>query len=205
MTKYIHWSVYMSVTTKAQPTRERIIKAAGELFHGEGIRAVSMDAVAEKAGLTKRTIYYHFKSKDDLIAAYLESTDEPALAFFQQCFAQAEGDLVEKVDAIFRGLAERARMPRWNGCGVLRTSAELIDMPGHPAILIGRAHKKRVEDWLCEIFSEPNGGRDGRHLARQIMLLLDGSLAVVLLHRDPSYIEVAGNTAAQLVRAAKTH
>ena len=38
-------------------------------------RAVSVDAVAEKAGLTKRTLYYHFKSKDDLVAAYLAARD----------------------------------------------------------------------------------------------------------------------------------
>ena len=52
------------------PTRERILTAASKLFYAEGIRAVGVDAVAEKAGLTKRTLYYHFRSKDDLVAAY---------------------------------------------------------------------------------------------------------------------------------------
>ncbi|WP_332694448.1 TetR/AcrR family transcriptional regulator, partial [Bosea sp. (in: a-proteobacteria)] len=42
------------------PTRKRIVDAASKLFYAEGIRAVSVDAVAEKAGLTKRTLYYHF-------------------------------------------------------------------------------------------------------------------------------------------------
>ena len=51
------------------PTRKRIIEAASKLFYGEGIRAVSVDAVAEKAGVTKRTLYYHFESKDELVAA----------------------------------------------------------------------------------------------------------------------------------------
>lgn len=183
-------------------TRDYIIKAAGKLFHGEGIHAVSMDAVAEKAGLTKRTIYYHFKSKDDLIAAYLESTDEPTLAFFKRCFAEAEGDVADKIDGIFRGLARLARQPKWKGCGVLRTSAELIDQPGHPAMVIGRAHKKRVEAWLCEVLREAGATADALHLARQIILLLDGSLAVVLLHRDPSYMELAGETAVQLIGGA---
>eukprot|EP01042_Synura_sphagnicola_P025991 gene25991-33453_t len=51
-----------------KPTRARIIEAASKLFYGEGIRAVSVDAVAEKAGVTKRTLYYHFESKDELVA-----------------------------------------------------------------------------------------------------------------------------------------
>ena len=66
----------------AAQTRDRILDAANRLFYGEGIRSVSVDAVAEKAGVTKRTLYYHFKSKDELIAAYLESRDQPNLALF---------------------------------------------------------------------------------------------------------------------------
>ncbi|MFB9949260.1 TetR/AcrR family transcriptional regulator [Rhizobium puerariae] len=182
------------------PTRERIIEAAGKLFHAEGIRAVSVDAVADKAGLTKRTLYYHFRSKDDLIAAYLDTRDQPNLALFKRWFAETEGDVAEKVEGIFRNLGRSARHPKWKGCGFLRTSVELINLPGHPAMTIGRAHKKRVEDWFSSIFEEAGTGKDARQLARQVVLLLDGAFSVVLLHRDPSYMEDAGHAAAQLVR-----
>jgi AcrR family transcriptional regulator len=181
-------------------TRERILQAAGKLFYGEGIRAVSVDAVAEKVGLTKRTLYYHFRSKDDLIAAYLEMRDQPNLALFKRWFAEAEGDVAAKVEAIFRNLARSARHSKWKGCGFLRTSVELINLPGHPAMVVGRAHKKRVEDWLCSVFEEAAAPREARQLARQVILLLDGAFAVVLLHRDPSYLEAAGAAAARLVR-----
>ena len=60
-------------------TRAQIIQAADDLFYGAGIRSASVDAIAEKAGVTKRTLYYHFRSKDDLIAAYLAARDEPTL------------------------------------------------------------------------------------------------------------------------------
>jgi len=50
----------------ARATREQIIQAANALFYGEGIRSASMDAIAAKARVTKRTIYYHFPSKDDI-------------------------------------------------------------------------------------------------------------------------------------------
>ena len=177
-------------------TRERILQASAKLFYRDGVRAVSVDAIAEKAGVTKRTLYYHFRSKDDLIAAYLEERDQPNLALFQRWFAEAEGSLAEKIEAIFRQLARSARHPKWKGCGFLRTSVELVEFPGHPAMVAGRIHKKRVEDWLGETLGDPL-------LARQIALLMDGAFATVLLQRDPSYLEAAGQAAARLVGSSQ--
>jgi AcrR family transcriptional regulator len=187
--------------TSTETTRDRIITAAATLFYGEGIRAVSVDAVAEKAGVTKRTLYYHFDSKDDLITAYLEGRDQPNLALFQRWYAEAEGATDAKIKAIFDRLAKSARHPKWKGCGFLRTSAELMNMPGHPAIKAGVAHKRRVEDWLTTVF-EAEGIAGPRKLGRQIVLLLDGGFAVVLMNRDPSYMQTAGEAAAALVAAA---
>ena len=183
-----------------QPTRERIVSAAIKLFYGEGIRRVSMDAVAANAGVTKRTLYYHFKSKDDLVAAYLAARDQPNLALFKSWFAETDGGLAAKVQSIFLHLARAARHPKWQGCGFLRTSVELANMPGHPAIKIGAAHKKKFEDWLRLTF-EAAGIANSLQLARQILLLLDGSFAVVLLHRDPTYMETAGEAAFSLIAA----
>jgi len=183
------------------PTRERIIAAASKLFYSEGIGRVSMDAVAEKAGVTKRTLYYHFRSKDDLISGYLYGRDQPNLALFQRWFDETEGGVAEKVRGIFVNLAASARHPKWKGCGFLRTTAELAHMPGHPAIKVGAGHKKRFESWIHGVI-EDEGVRDSLLLARQIMLLLDGSFAVTLLHRDPSYMETAGEAAFTLLRTA---
>ncbi|MCK0206726.1 TetR/AcrR family transcriptional regulator [Starkeya koreensis] len=187
------------------PTRERILGAAAKLFHGEGIRAVSVDAVAAKAGVTKRTLYYHFRSKDELIAAYLEARDPPNLAWFRRHYAQAEGDAPARIEALFAALAVAARNARWKGCGFLRTSVELVNLPGHPALHAARAHKRRVEEWLGEVFEGPEAGlapEAARELARQVMLLIDGAFAVVLLNRDTEYMHSAGRAAATLVRAA---
>ncbi|MGV1792171.1 TetR/AcrR family transcriptional regulator [Rhizobium sp. A37_96] len=182
------------------PTRERILQAAGKLFRQDGIRAISVDAIAEKAGLTKRTLYYHFRSKDDLIAAHLQARDEPNLSLFKRWFDETEGDAAEKVAGIFRHLAQSARNAKWKGCGFLRTSVELVNLPGHPALVAARAHKKRVEDWLGSVFMKAGADGDASLLARQVMLLLDGAFAVVLLHRDPSYMETAAEAAADLIR-----
>lgn len=189
------------MATTGATTRDRIIQAATKLFYGEGIRAVSMDAVAEKAGVTKRTLYYHFSSKDDLVAAYLDARDQPNLTILKRWFVEGGGGLSEKVRAIFRHLADSARSPKWRGCGFLRTTAELANLPGHPAITVGRAHKKKFEDWLGQTFAEA-GIANAPELARQVVVLMDGSFATVLLHRDPAYMEAAGDAAAALIKAA---
>jgi AcrR family transcriptional regulator len=189
------------MTQTQSPTRERIVTAASKLFYNSGIKGVSVDAVAEQAGVTKRTLYYHFRSKDDLVAEYLAARDQPNLALFRQWFADTKGDVADKTRGIFRNLARAARHPKWKGCGFLRTSAELANMPGHPAIKIGAGHKKKFEEWLRVTF-ESEGVRNPLLLARQVLLLLDGSFAVVLLHRDADYMEAAGDAARTLVKTA---
>ena len=179
-------------------TRKRILNAANRLFYAQGIRAVSVDAVAEKAGVTKKTLYYHFKSKDDLVTEYLRSRDQPNLDTFRKWFDETDGPLPDKVFAIFEGVAKGARHPKWRGCGFLRTAGELAAMPGHPAVKAGAAHKKRFEQWLADMFAA-NGIAAPGTLARRVSLLMEGAFASALIHRDPAYVIDAGEAARDLV------
>ncbi|MEW7007418.1 MULTISPECIES: TetR/AcrR family transcriptional regulator [unclassified Lentilitoribacter] len=183
---------------KKPTAKDRILDAANRLFYAEGIRAVSVDAISAKAGITKKTLYYHFKSKDDLIEAYLASRDQPNLALYKKWFDETEGQLSDKVEAIFINLARSARHPKWKGCGFLRTAAELANMPGHPAMKVGAAHKKKFEQWLRDIFAQQDIDNP-EQLARQIVLLMDGAFSTVLVHRDPTYIESAGHAARMMI------
>jgi len=185
-------------------TRERIIAAASVLFHQQGIRAASVDLIAERAGLTKRSLYYHFRSKDDLIAACLEARDAPNLLILKQWYARSPGDVAQKVNGIFLSLGRAARRKDWKGCGFLRSAVELAEFPGHPALVAGRTHKKRVEAWLCCMLAGDDNTADAKRLAAQIMLLLDGAFATVLLHREPAYFETAGLAAMTLIHNANT-
>ena len=181
-----------------KPARDKIIDAANRLFYGEGIRAVSVDAIAEKAGVTKKTLYYHFKSKDDLVAEYLTSRDQPNLKLYEQWFNSADGNVADKTEAIFLQVTRSARHPEWKGCGFLRTAAELANLPGHPAMKIGARHKKSFEAWLTDNFLKA-GITHPEGLARQIVLLMDGAFSTMLVHRDPDYAEEAGRAAKALV------
>jgi len=185
---------------KPSDTRAKIVQAASRLFYSEGIGRVSMDAVAEKAGLTKRTLYYHFDSKDDLVAAYLDARDQPNLKQMAAWFAAAEGGPDEKVAAIFEALARSARHPKWKGCGFLRTTAELAALPGHPAVKIGARHKAAFAAWLAGEM-ERAGFEAPAALSRQVLLLLDGAFSASLVHREASWFEEAGAAARSLIRA----
>lgn len=183
-------------------TRDAILDAANALFYAEGVRAVSVDAVAAAAGVTKKTLYYHFRSKDDLIAAYLAARDQPNLAQFKRWFDAAEGGFAAQVAAIFEGLSKSARHPKWKGCGFLRTVAELANMPGHPAVAVGAAHKKKFEAWMAEEAAGALGPEvDEAALARRVALLLDGAFSTMLTHHDPAYIDEAGRAARALLEA----
>jgi AcrR family transcriptional regulator len=189
------------MSERPAPARERIVKAATHLFYLEGIRAVSVDAVAERAGVTKKTLYYHFASKDELITEYLARRDQPNLVAFGRWWREAEGTLPERVEAFFDRAAEAARHPKWKGCGFLRTVAELAGLPGHPARKIGAAHKRNVERWLEEEFRSA-GIETAGLLSRQVAILLDGAFMTMLVHRDADYARTAGSAARALVERA---
>src|SRR5258708_25066203 len=175
----------------ARTTREQIIQAADALFYGEGIRSASMDAIAAKASVTKHPIYYHFPRRNDLIAAYLTDGDQPTFARQAAWLDETKGDLPEQVLGLFENLARAMNTPRWKGCGFIRAAAELAGTPGHPALKIGSAHKKRVEARL-EGRIATTGLSEPALRARPVMILLDGPAAPVLSHRAPPYPLPAG-------------
>ena len=179
-----------------ETTRQRIVDAARKLYYGHGIRSVSLDAIAARAGVTKKTFYYHFRSKDDVIAASIASRDQPNLDIVAGWLA-APGPLPERLAAVFRNIAPLAANPKWKGCGFLRTVAELAATPGHPAVKTGAAHKKKMEAVFADAF-RAEGLPQAEERARQVMVLFDGALSAMLVHRDPAYAEAAGRAAGLL-------
>ncbi len=152
--------------------------------------------------MTKKTFYYHFTSKDELIAAYLAQRDQPNLIVFSRWLSEARGTMPEKMEVFFSRMAEAASHPKWKGCGFLRTTAELANLPGHPARKIGALHKKKAEQWLEDEFRQAGIG-EARSLAQQVAVLIDGAFSAMLVHRDASYAQVAGSAARALVSIAQ--
>lgn len=184
---------------EGEQTRRRIIDAAYEVFYKGGFARAGVDAIAEAAGVTKRTLYYHFDSKDALIAAVLDAQHELVLARIQRWAKRASGDPARIVDSLFEEFAAWAKKPGWQGSGFTRATMELADLPGHPARAAARRHKATIEAWLAGELAR-TGIRGSHDLARQVMLLIEGCHSLVLIHGDTSYADAASMAAQLLVQ-----
>jgi AcrR family transcriptional regulator len=179
-------------------TRRRIVEVAYEQFYSVGFMRAGVDAIAEAAGVTKRTLYYHFESKDDLIAAVLEIQHQLAFERTQRWARKVSGSAGDVVESLFTEFGKWARQPKWHGSGFTRIAMELADLPGHPARGIARRHKAAVEAILAGKLEEA-GLAQPQASARQVMLLLEGSMALVLIHGDAAYAKEAAAAARRLV------
>jgi AcrR family transcriptional regulator len=189
------------VPRSAEPTRKRILEAAYALFRRRGYSRVSMDEIAVATRVTKRTLYYHFRSKDSLLAAVLESQHRLALAAFRTFGDSLSGSPEAIIDGLFDQLAVWADKPRWAGSGFTRLVIELADLPGHPARTIARQHKALLEEHLAALFAKTNI-RQPRERAREIWLLSEGAISLILVHGDQGYAAAAAKAAKRLIRSA---
>ncbi len=184
----------------ATATRGQILKAAYALFRRKGFTRVSMDEIAAAAKITKKTLYYHFRSKDELFAAMFESHHELALASFKTFGDKLKGNPAQIVDVLFSELADWASKPRWAGSGFTRIAMELADLPGHPARLMAKRHKIILEQCLGDLFVQAKIPA-ARDRAREVWLLSEGAIALILITGDRKYANAAATAAKRLIRS----
>jgi AcrR family transcriptional regulator len=182
-----------------EDTRQRILDAAYELFYRKGFARVGVDEVADAAKVTKRTLYYHFKSKDQLLAAVLEGQHQRALAHIQKQLDRYPDDVDEFVTALFSDFATWMASAGWPGAGFTRLAIELADLPGHPARALAHRHKLAVEKWWSGVLAEAGVAMPGQR-ARELVLLLEGANAMMVIHKDRSYAEAAADAVKTLIR-----
>src|ERR1700743_1488878 len=111
--------------------RERILAAARDLFHRNGIRGVGVDTIAEAAGTNKMTLYRHFDSKDDLIVAYLRGVAAEAEEIWQDIERKDPGDARAQLRSWLIVAAECLASDE-RGCDLANAAVELT-RAGHPA------------------------------------------------------------------------
>jgi AcrR family transcriptional regulator len=185
---------------KTEDTRRRIVEAAYECFWRSGFMRTNVDRIATQAGVTKRTLYSYYRSKDDLLAAVLAHYSELATERLQRISNRMPADLDGMIESFFSQLAGWASStPRWTGSGFTRLVVELADLPGHPARSIARRAKSTTEDWLADLLAKKRLSRP-RDRAREILLLMEGAMALVLIHGDRCYIDAAAQAAKYLIK-----
>ena len=183
---------------KAEDTRRAILNAAYGLFHKKGFGRVGVDEIAAAADVTKRTLYYHFKSKDQILKSVLVQQSDLAMLQLRKRESRYTGDAGEILANLFSDLAKWSATPGWTGAGFTRLVMELADLPGHPARTIARRHKAIMEEWWAGILRRAKVPSP-RERAREIMVLIEGAIAMILIHGEPSYADAALAAARRLI------
>src|SRR6202007_1409721 len=155
--------------------RERVSRAAYELFSREGVRAVGVDAVIARAGTAKMTLYRNFPSKDDLIIDFLRRREQLWTHDWLEAESTRRGQTPrEQLLAIFDVFSEWFGTPDFEGCSFLTTMIEVNDRE-HPVHQAAVGHLANIRGYIEKLASEAGIGDTGS-FARQWHILMKGSI-----------------------------
>jgi AcrR family transcriptional regulator len=155
------------------PPRARILAVAGELFYRHGIRAVGVESIADAAGTNKMTLYRHFESKDELVAAYLRQEAAKGEASWAALEAQHPGDPLAQIRAWLAEMAAHVADCNARGCALANAAVELPDKD-HPARAVIEECKRRHRDALIRLCAKA-GLAEPEMLADEFSLLIEGA------------------------------
>ncbi|HEX3831500.1 MAG TPA: helix-turn-helix domain-containing protein [Solirubrobacteraceae bacterium] len=155
--------------------RARILHAARVLFGERGITTTGVAELCAAAEVSKRTLYQHFPSKDEVVVAYLQALEEEPARGPEGVLARAELSPRARLLELFAALGEQRHPMR--GCAFVNAAVELAD-PEHPARRFAAEHKRRFTERLTEIARDA-GARPAEQVGRRLALLYDGAAAQV--------------------------
>ena len=159
-----------------KPARERVFAVAADLFYRKGIRAVGVEEIVNEAGVAKISLYRSFKSKDDLIVAYLEQRNTEFWQQWEERFADVENDPRALLHAIMDYLARRTTQAGYRGCPFINFAVEFPDPshPGHRVVEINKREWRRRFTAIAEALGAPKP----KLLADSLLLLVEGTYAI---------------------------
>jgi len=166
----------MTITknTSRDNVRERILQTASELFYREGTRAVGVDLIVGRSGVAKTSLYRHFRTKDDLIEAYLRREDEDSWGEWDRVSAANKGTPERELDAQLKWIGDRISRAGYRGCPQINVSAEYAD-DNHPARKVAVAHKEELRRRLRDLAYSIHL-REPDRFALQMSVIIDGAL-----------------------------
>jgi len=181
----------MDVAESALRPRERLLRVAAELFYREGIHAVGVDRILAEAGVTRATMYRHFKGKEGLVEAYLGLEDETIRGYFSAA-AAAVGPDADMLELVIDGIAEDIARYHTRGCPFINAAAE-YPAPDSPVRQLIAQHRS----WFRGALQEAAAGRESpEQIAASLVLLRDAALV-------GGYLDGIDVTKVAFVRAAR--
>lgn len=185
----------------ASTKREHLMDVAWKLFDRDGFRAAGIDTVLAKAGVAKMTLYHHFASKDDLVAAVLEAKAREFETSLGATVDAAGSGPLRRLLAVFDWLEAWFHSKQFNGCAFIKAVAEYPDPASKPhraAVAFKGALLARVTT-----LAEALPVRDAPALARQLMVLVEGAIVTAHVHHRPAGVADAREAARLLITAAR--
>jgi AcrR family transcriptional regulator len=163
----------LAADSAALPPRARILQAAHDLFYGQGIRGVGVEAVAATAGTNKMTLYRHFTSKDELVAEYLREVASAIEASWDRIGARHVDDPRGHILAWLKDMGRQMERPESRGCPITNAAIELPE-PNHPGRQVIEEHKRGMRRRFAENCRKAGLAR-AEMIADQLLMLLDGA------------------------------
>ncbi|MBV8212867.1 MAG: TetR/AcrR family transcriptional regulator [Verrucomicrobia bacterium] len=193
-------TVPMSDPQSNAEVRARILETASTLFYQHSVRAVGVDLVVEKAGVAKTSLYRHFGTKDDLVAAFLKREDEDFWETWDRVAEKHADDAAAELDAHLEWIGERVGRPNYRGCPQINVAAEFPEL-GHPARKVATAHKRQMRKRLKEIAQRLGVARPDE-VAGQLSLLLNGAFVSSQIFKAGEATRLLRRAAHALIEAA---
>ena len=183
------------------PGARRVLDAASELFYERGIHAVGVDTISEAAGVSKKTLYDRFGSKDALVVAYLQHRDARWRAHVAAALDAVPEPGLERVLTVFDAAISWSDDNSPKGCSAVNARAEVSDADGALSVF---PEVTRQKVWLLDLFaalSREAGISDPDATAQSLMLLYEGAIVTVGMHTFAEPFVVARAVARRLLGA----
>jgi AcrR family transcriptional regulator len=187
-------------SAEAPDVRQRILDTASSLFYERGVRAVGVDLVVEASGVAKTSLYRHFRTKDDLIVAFLEREDVEFWGQWDEVGARHAADPAAELEAHMRWIGKRLARANYRGCPQINVAAEFAEA-GHPAREVSRRHMQALRKRLAELARKLGAARPNE-LAAQLGLLVNGAFVSSAMLAPDEAVRVLVASARALCAAA---
>lgn len=161
--------------------RDELVRKALVIFYRQGFHATGMDLLVAETGISKTTMFKHFRSKEELILAVLRLRDEDFRNWLFRRMEEA-GDARAQLAAMFDALREWFEAPEFRSCMFIKAASEYPD-PDHPIHAQSAEHKRLLFRQLQDIASEA-GASDPAALARALLLLKEGAIVTAHLGHE---------------------
>jgi AcrR family transcriptional regulator len=180
--------------------RDQLIQTALELFAKNGIHATGVDSIVEQSGVTKKTLYAHFRSKEELVLAVLRQYDELARNDFMRRVESGGKTPRARLLAVFDFAERWFQQSNFYGCLFINTIGEYSDK-GTPIRQICKEYKKLVKGYVREL-CEQAGASDPQGLAEELAMLLEGATVTAQVSQNAKTAKIAKRVAKALIDKA---